>query len=65
MFSEKKSFIYVLLFIAIAFSALFVYNKQPYTEGTFWQVSKDARQTLLYFKSNGHTLSSPYIYVNF
>ena len=41
MFSEKKSFIYVLLFIAIAFSALFVYNKQPYTEGTFWQVSKD------------------------
>ena len=41
MFSGKKSFIYVLLFIVIAFSALFLYNKQPYTEGTFWQVSKD------------------------
>ena len=41
MFSGKKSFIYALLFIAIAFSALFLYNKQPYTEGTFWEVSKD------------------------
>lgn len=41
MFSEKKSFIYALLFIVVAFTALFFYNKQPYTEGTFWQVSKD------------------------
>ena len=41
MFSEKKSFIYALLFIIVAFTALFFYNKQPYTEGTFWQVSKD------------------------
>ena len=41
MFSEKKSFIYALLFIIVAFTALFFYNKQPYTEGTFWQVSKN------------------------
>ena len=41
MFSEKKSFIYALLFIIVAFTALFFYNKQPYTEGTFWEVSKD------------------------
>ena len=41
MFSEKKSFIYALLFIVVAFTALFFYNKQPYTEGTFWEVSKD------------------------
>ena len=41
MFSEKKSFIYTLLFIVVAFTALFFYNKQPYTQGTFWEVSKD------------------------
>lgn len=41
MFSEKKSFIYALLFIIVAFTALFFYNKQPYTEGTFWEVSKN------------------------
>ena len=41
MFNEKKSFIYALLFIVVAFTALFFYNKQPYTEGTFWEVSKD------------------------
>ena len=41
MFSEKKSFIYALLFIVVAFTAIFFYNKQPYTEGTFWEVSKD------------------------
>ena len=41
MFSEKKSFIYALLFIVVALTALFFYNKQPYTEGTFWEVSKD------------------------
>ena len=41
MFSEKKSFIYALLFIVVAFTALFFYNKQPYTQGTFWEVSKD------------------------
>ena len=41
MFSEKKSFIYALLFIVVAFTALFFYNKQPYTEGTFWEVSKN------------------------
>lgn len=41
MFSEKKSFIYALLFIVVAFTALFFYNKQPYAEGTFWEVSKD------------------------
>ena len=41
MFSEKKSFIYTLLFIVVAFTTLFFYNKQPYTQGTFWEVSKD------------------------
>jgi len=41
MFNEKKSFIYALLFIVVAFTAIFFYNKQPYTEGTFWEVSKD------------------------
>lgn len=41
MFSEKKSFIYALLFIIVAFTTLFFYNKQPYTEGTFWEVSKN------------------------
>jgi uncharacterized protein YbaP (TraB family) len=39
--SGKKSFIYALLFILAAFSVFYVYNKQPYTKGIFWQVSKD------------------------
>ena len=44
MFKEstgKKSFIYVLIFMLIIFSFVHIYNKQPYTEGIFWQVSKD------------------------
>ena len=39
--SGPKSFIYVLVFIVTIFTALFAYNKPPYTEGLFWQVSKD------------------------
>lgn len=39
--SGKKPFIYALLFILAAFSVFYVYNKQPYTKGIFWQVSKD------------------------
>jgi uncharacterized protein YbaP (TraB family) len=40
-FNGKKSFLFVTIFIAVIFTAFFLYNKQPYTEGIFWQVSKD------------------------
>ena len=37
----QKNFVYAILFIIILFSAFSTYNKKPYTEGIFWQVSKD------------------------
>jgi len=39
--SGQKKFIYAILFIIILFSTFSILNKQPYTEGIFWQVSKD------------------------
>lgn len=44
MFKEsagKKPLIYVVIFIISIFSIVYAFNKQPYTEGIFWQVSKD------------------------
>ena len=44
MFKEstgKKPLIYVVIFIISIFSIVYIFNKQPYTEGIFWQVSKD------------------------
>ena len=44
MFKEstgKKPFIYIVIFIIAIFSIFFTLNKQPYTEGIFWQVSKN------------------------
>ena len=44
MFKEsagKKPLIYVVIFIISIFSIVYTFNKQPYTEGIFWQVSKD------------------------
>ena len=37
----QKNFLYAILFIIILFSAFSTYSKKPYTEGIFWQVSKD------------------------
>jgi len=37
----KKPFIYIVIFIIAIFSIFFTLNKQPYTEGIFWQVSKN------------------------
>ena len=39
--SGNKLFVYALIFLVAVFSTLYAYNKQPYTEGVFWQVSKD------------------------
>ena len=39
--SGPKKFIYIIIFMAVVFSAVSAYNKEPYTEGIFWQVSKD------------------------
>ena len=38
---QKIKFLHVVIIIAVMFAALFAYNKQPYTEGIFWQVSKN------------------------
>ena len=39
--SGNKLFVYALIFLVAVFSTLYAYNKEPYTEGVFWQVSKD------------------------
>ena len=36
-----KKFIYIIILMVVVFSAVSAYNKEPYTEGIFWQVSKD------------------------
>ena len=38
---QKIKFLHVVIIIAVMFAAMFAYNKQPYTEGIFWQVSKN------------------------
>ena len=37
----EKNFRICSHFLAAVFTTLYAYNKQPYTEGVFWQVSKD------------------------
>ncbi len=39
--SGSRKFLLVVLLMAAVFSAVSAYNKEPYTEGIFWQVSKD------------------------
>ena len=38
---QKIKFLHVVIIIAVMFAAMFAYNNQPYTEGIFWQVSKN------------------------
>jgi len=38
---QKIKFLHVVIIIVVMFTAMFAYNKQPYTEGIFWQVSKN------------------------
>ena len=38
---QKIKFLHVVIIINVMFAAMFAYNKQPYTEGIFWQVSKN------------------------
>ena len=39
--SGSRKFLLVILLMVAVFSAVSAYNKEPYTEGIFWQVSKD------------------------